>query len=81
VERQAEDRSHRLGQRSPVTVYAYVCEDTIEQRIDIILRNKQQLFDRVVDDVTIDLRSALSGEELFGIFGLPAPERLRAQPG
>ncbi|MBI3966628.1 MAG: DEAD/DEAH box helicase [Chloroflexi bacterium] len=74
VERQAEDRSHRLGQSFPVHVYKYVCEDTIEEQIDEILRRKQRLFDEVVDDVTIDLRLALTGEELFGLFGL-APGR------
>ncbi|MPZ15573.1 MAG: ATP-dependent helicase [Chloroflexi bacterium] len=80
VERQAEDRSHRMGQESPVTVYKYVCEDTIEQRIDAILRSKQRLFDQVVDDVTIDLGSALTHEELFGLFSLPVPEKLRTEP-
>jgi len=28
----------------PVTVYTYVCENTIEQGIDDILRTKQALF-------------------------------------
>jgi SNF2 family DNA or RNA helicase len=75
VERQAEDRSHRLGQQVPVTVYKYVCEDTIEERIDRILRAKQALFDELVDDVSIDLRTRLSREELFGLFDLEPPRR------
>ncbi len=73
VERQAEDRSHRIGQSLPVHVYKYTCEDTIEERIDQILQEKQKLFDDVVDDVSIDLGTRLSAEELFGLFGLAPP--------
>ncbi len=73
VERQAEDRSHRLGQAFPVHVYTYTCEGTIEERIDEILRRKQGLFDELIDQVSIDLRAALTGEELFGLFGLAPP--------
>jgi len=73
VERQAEDRTHRLGQTVPVTVYKYVCEGTIEERIDEILRRKQALFDELVDDVSIDLGRHLTSEELFGLFGLEPP--------
>src|SRR5581483_1895170 len=80
VERQAEDRSHRLGQTSPVTVYKYLCEGTIEEKIDAVLRQKQALFDRLVDDVTIDLEKHLTQDELFALFGLeaPAPTEARA---
>jgi SNF2 family DNA or RNA helicase len=74
VERQAEDRSHRLGQALPVHVYAYVCEDTIEERIDAVLQEKQHLFDQLVDGVSLDLRSLLTEEELFGLFGLVPPQ-------
>ena len=70
VERQAEDRSHRMGQTAKVNVIKYSCTDTIEQRIDAILARKQDLFDRLVDDVSMDLSSRLSRQELFGIFGL-----------
>ena len=73
VERQAEDRSHRLGQLYPVHVYAYTCEQTVEERIDVVLRRKRHLFQDVVDDVTLDLESVLTGAELFALFGLPAP--------
>lgn len=70
VERQAEDRSHRIGQRLPVTVYAYRCLDTIEERIDEILRAKQALFDEVIDPVSIDLSGLLTKRELLSLFGL-----------
>ena len=74
VERQAEDRAHRLGQTFPVHVYRYILEGTIEERIDHVLREKQLLFDELVDGVSIDLKSALTSEELFGLFGLKPPE-------
>ena len=70
VERQAEDRSHRMGQTAKVNVIKYSCTDTIEERIDAILSRKQDLFDRLVDDVSMDLSSRLSREELYGLFGL-----------
>jgi SNF2 family DNA or RNA helicase len=75
LERQAEGRSHRFGQTRPVHVYTYVCENTIEERIDAALRNKQRLFDEVVDGVSLDLTTALDESELFGLFGLTPPPR------
>jgi SNF2 family DNA or RNA helicase len=72
VERQAEDRSHRLGQIYPVNVYTYTCEQTIEERIDLLLQRKRRLFQDVVDDVTLDLTSVLTSTELLGLFGLSA---------
>ncbi len=74
VEHQAEDRTHRLGQTLPVHIYKYTCENTIEERIDDILHKKQRLFNELVDDVSIDLRTTLTGEELFGLFGLTPPK-------
>lgn len=70
VEHQAEDRSHRLGQTLPVHVYSYTCEGTIEERIERILEEKKALFEDLIDGVSIDLSSALTSDELLGIFGL-----------
>ena len=70
VERQAEDRTHRLGQTVKVNVIKYTCEDTIEERIDRILQRKQALFDQLVDDVSLDLSTRMSREELLGLFDL-----------
>ena len=73
VERQAEDRAHRMGQTVKVNVIKYSCEGTIEERIDQILERKQKLFDQLIDDVSLDLSARLSGEELFELFGLETP--------
>ena len=66
VEQQAEDRAHRIGQQSTVFVHSYVCESTIEERIDAILREKRTLFDTVVDGQ----RGVLSTREIFRLVGL-----------
>lgn len=70
IERQAEDRAHRMGQMYPVTVFKYVSLGTIEERIQDVLAQKQRLFDDIVDDVSLDLGSGLNRDELFGLFGL-----------
>ena len=70
TERQAEDRTHRMGQTVKVNVIKYSCIGTIEARIDRILESKKELFARLVDDVSLDLSSRLSSEELFGLFDL-----------
>lgn len=79
IERQAEDRSHRMGQVVPVTVFKYVCEGTIEERIQQLLAAKQQLFNEVIDDVSLDVASRLTRAELFGLFGLEVPMRVRTE--
>lgn len=76
VERQAEDRAHRIGQQKPVFVTRLICEGTIEERIDRILERKRGLFQEVFDELTdVKLERVLSEEELFGLFGLTPPRR------
>lgn len=70
VERQAEDRSHRMGQTVKVNAIKYTCQGTIEERIDRILERKQVLFEQLIDDVSLDLSIKLSRDEIFGLFGL-----------
>ena len=70
VERQAEDRSHRIGQTVKVNVIAYSCVETIEERIDDVLERKKALFKELVDDVSLDLSARLNRGDLLGLFGL-----------
>lgn len=51
---QAEDRAHRADQTHGVNVYSYWIEDTIEERIYNILRQKNLLFQSVVGDMAED---------------------------
>ena len=70
IERQAEDRSHRIGQTVKVHVVKYSCIGTIEERIDAVLERKQALFEELVDDVSLDLTARMNRRELLGLFGL-----------
>lgn len=65
-----EDRGYRLGQAVKVNVIKCSCAGTIEERIDRILESKQQMFNRLVDDVSLDLSVQMSAQELFSLFGL-----------
>ncbi len=51
VETQAEDRVHRIGQTRPVQAFAYLCADTVEERIAEILDEKRRLFSDLIDGV------------------------------
>lgn len=64
-EAQAEDRAHRIGQTRPVSVHAYLCADTIEERIDEILRAKRDLFDDVVDGIEASHLGRLGLDDLL----------------
>ena len=50
VENQAIGRAHRIGSKEPVTAYKFLVRDTVEQKLDVILKSKQQLFDEIIDE-------------------------------
>ena len=48
VENQATDRAFRIGQKRNVLVHKFVCRGTLEERIDQMLRDKQDLADKIL---------------------------------
>jgi non-specific serine/threonine protein kinase len=48
VENQATDRAFRIGQNRNILVHKFVCRGTVEERIDDMLRDKQDLADRIL---------------------------------
>ncbi|MCR9166134.1 MAG: DEAD/DEAH box helicase [bacterium] len=50
VEQQAIDRTHRIGQERPVTVYRLVCEGSVEERILSLQDHKRALAQAVQPD-------------------------------
>ena len=51
LNQQAVDRLHRIGQdeTQPVQVFEYICRNTIENRVNQILRTKSKLFGEIVE--------------------------------
>ncbi len=74
VEDQAINRAHRIGATaSQIIVSRFICKDTIEERIDLVLRQKRELFARVLGDGDNDSTSlSLNASEIFGLFDLKA---------
>lgn len=70
VETQAEDRAHRIGQTRPVQVFAYICGNTIEQRIADIIARKQALSDMLVDGIGIGSLAQLNLADLMLAVGM-----------
>jgi len=52
---QAEDRTHRMGQKNPVQVYYTICEGTIDEYMRDILREKQDIASQIVDGQSFDV--------------------------
>ena len=63
---QSEDRIHRIGadKTQPVQYREYICEGTVEYRVEQILRRKNRIFNDVVEDGNFrrKLYSALAAE-------------------
>ena len=48
VENQATDRAHRIGQTKTVFVHTFICEGTLESRIDDLITGKTELARQIV---------------------------------
>ncbi len=50
VEDQASDRAHRIGQDRPVTVYRLIMQDSIEEKILMLHRDKRDLANDLLEE-------------------------------
>jgi SNF2 family DNA or RNA helicase len=63
VEDQASDRAHRIGQERPVTIYRLIMQDSIEERILRLHRDKRDLASDILEGGEVSAR--LSEEALL----------------
>lgn len=49
LKEQAEDRAHRIGTQGTVNVITLVCKNTIDERIEELVKKKGQIADALVD--------------------------------
>lgn len=65
VEDQASDRAHRIGQERPVTIYRFVMQNTIEEKIISLHEHKRNLASELLSGQEIS--GKLSNEDLKGL--------------
>jgi superfamily II DNA or RNA helicase len=63
VEDQASDRTHRIGQQRPVTIYRLVAQHTIEEKIVDLHKHKRDLADSLLEGA--DMSGKVSTTELL----------------
>lgn len=70
-ENQAIDRAHRLGQQRTVTVHPLITENTLEDRVDELLKHKRALADAVLADGYSAL-TELTDDQIIDLIALGA---------
>jgi len=70
VENQATDRAWRIGQHRNVLAHKFVCRGTIEERIDDLIRSKQQLVQDVLEGGAEINLTEMSDAELLDLVKL-----------
>ncbi|MGM0654279.1 MAG: DEAD/DEAH box helicase [Thermodesulfobacteriota bacterium] len=74
VENQATDRAFRIGQTKKVLVHKFVTRGTIEEKIDLMISEKQALADQVVTPSAQGLITEMDDKHLLDLFRLTLPE-------
>ncbi|MBI5209977.1 MAG: DEAD/DEAH box helicase [Elusimicrobia bacterium] len=70
VENQATDRAFRIGQKKNVMVHKFVCQGTIEEKIDALIRGKTSLAGEILEGGAPKLITEMKDEELLKLVRL-----------
>lgn len=67
VEDQATDRAFRIGQMKSVLVHKFICQGTLEERIDQLIRDKRRLAADILgqEDGAAKILTEMNSEELL----------------
>ncbi len=72
VENQATDRAFRIGQKKNVMVHKFVCQGTIEEKIDALIRDKTALAGEILEGGAPKLITEMDDKELLKMVRLDA---------
>jgi superfamily II DNA or RNA helicase len=70
VENQATDRAFRIGQKRNVLVHKFVCQGTLEEKIDEMIRGKAKMAEGVLTGEAEKALTEMSDEELVKFVSL-----------
>jgi non-specific serine/threonine protein kinase len=70
VENQATDRAFRIGQKKNVLVHKFVCQGTIEEKIEALINEKTTLTNELIDGGADTLLTEMDNETLLNLVSL-----------
>ncbi len=70
VENQATDRAYRIGQNRNVLVHKFVCQGTIEEKIDALIEEKTQLAADLLEGGAEKMLTEMTNVELIRLVSL-----------
>lgn len=70
VENQATDRAFRIGQKRNVLVHKFICQGTIEERIDKLIQSKLSISNDIIGEGNEVALTELSDDELLNMITL-----------
>lgn len=70
VENQATDRAFRIGQERNVLVHKFVTRGTIEEKIDALIREKQEMADALLEGGAETALTDMSDDEILDMVSL-----------
>ncbi|MCK5812137.1 MAG: DEAD/DEAH box helicase [Clostridiales bacterium] len=70
VENQATDRAFRIGQKKNVIVHKFITEGTIEEKIDLMIKDKTKLLNDVISENKEAKITEMNNEQLMELFTL-----------
>ncbi len=70
VENQATDRAFRIGQKMNVLVHKFVCQGTVEEKIDQMIESKRQIAQDMLEGGAGALLTEMKDDELLKLVAL-----------
>jgi superfamily II DNA or RNA helicase len=70
VEAQATDRAYRIGQKRNVLVHKFICQGTIEEKIDKLINSKKELSSDILSKDGKPALTEMSNEDLLNVVSL-----------
>jgi non-specific serine/threonine protein kinase len=67
VERQASDRTHRIGQDKPVFIQKMIAKDSVEEKILILQDSKRELADQIISSEKSFIKK-ITAEDITALF-------------
>jgi len=77
VENQATDRAFRIGQKKNVLVHKFVCQGTIEEKIDAMIESKKSISDDVLTGSGEAALTEMKDDELLRLVALDLNAAMR----